>query len=88
MSSVVAQISATPRLHWTVKTNYRLRTISFAIMFAGIALHVSDKGYGAVDWGFIVLHLLVYPHLMYWRARQSVHPQHFNQETANCGGKL
>lgn len=75
MRSVAAGISATRALHWTVKTNYRLRTISFALMFLSIALHVADKGYGPFAWGLIVVFLFIYPHLMYWRARHSGHPQ-------------
>lgn len=62
-------------VHWTVKTNYRLRTGSFAIMFTSIVFHGWDKGYSPIFWSLITLHLLVYPHLMYWRARRSANTQ-------------
>ncbi len=67
--------------HWSVKTNYRLRTGSFAIMFASIALHGWDKAYSPALWSLIALQLLVYPHLMYLRARRSANSQ--QAEAAN-----
>lgn len=62
-------------LHWTVKSNYRLRTASFAIMFVAMALHGLDKSYGPVGWTLIALHLLVYPHVMYWLSLRAKTPQ-------------
>ncbi len=62
--------------HWTVKTNYRLRAGSFAIMFASVALHGWDKNYGPLLWSLIALQLLVYPHVAFWWARRSPNSQH------------
>ncbi|MEN9437048.1 MAG: hypothetical protein RIR09_1703 [Pseudomonadota bacterium] len=62
-------------VHWTVKTNHRLRTFSFAIIFSSIVFHGWDKAYGPILWGLIALQLLVYPHLMYWRARRAKNSQ-------------
>ncbi len=62
-------------VHWTVKTNYPLRTGSFAIMFFSIVFHGWEKGYEPALWGVIATHLLAYPHLVYWRARRAADPQ-------------
>lgn len=75
MSSPVSAFEARHELHWTAKSNYRLRTISFAIMFTSIVFHTWGKGYNAIIWGLITLHLLVYPHLMYWRTSRSAQSQ-------------
>ncbi len=50
MTLNVPAIGAIAHLHWTVTTNYRLRAISFAIMFASIVLHGWSKNYGALLW--------------------------------------
>lgn len=67
-------------LHWTAKINYRLRVISFAIVFSAIAVNAWNKNYGPIAWGLISLHLLVYPHVMFWRARRSANSQRAEQE--------
>ena len=71
MGSPDTATTARKGVHWTVKTNYRLRAGSFATMFASIVLHGWDKAYSPALWSLIALQLLVYPHLMYWRARRS-----------------
>ena len=75
-----------PSAHWTVKTNYRLRTGAFADMFVAIAFHGWGKGYGATLWGLIALHLLVYPHVVYQVARRSAASQEaeVNNLTIDC----
>ena len=75
MNSSASRATDRPAVHWTVNTNYPLRTGSFAIMFASILFHGWSKGYGTVMWSLIGLHLLVYPHVMFWRARRSPHSQ-------------
>jgi diguanylate cyclase len=72
--SAPASVSNTP-VHWTVKTNYRLRTGSFAIMFTSIVLHGWDRDYGPLFWSLIALHLLVYPHLAFQHARRAADTQ-------------
>lgn len=76
----------THAVHWTVKTNYRLRVGSFINMFASVAFHGWDKGYSPAFWGFIVLQLLVYPHLAYRYASRSAHSQQaeINNLTVDC----
>ena len=75
MQSPDATATVSKGVHWTVKTNYRLRAGSFAIMFASVALHGWDKAYSPVLWSLIALHLLLYPHVMYWRANRSPHSE-------------
>ena len=72
--------------HWTVKTNYRLRTGAFLDMFACIVLHGWGKGWSPLLWAAIALHLLAYPHLVYWRARRSSTSQEaeVNNLTLDC----
>lgn len=75
LKSEVAPPNAANGVHWAVKTNYRLRTGSFALMFASIAFHGWGQGYSATLWGLIALQLLFYPHLVYWWARRSANSQ-------------
>jgi diguanylate cyclase (GGDEF)-like protein len=57
--------------HWTVLSNYRLRTGSFAIMFASILLLGWERSFGTALWVWLTAHLLLYPHLAFWRATRS-----------------
>ena len=63
------------RLHWAVYTNYRLRTASFAFSFVIIGTHMWGKGYGEIAWVMLVLQFLIYPHLMFLRARHATDSQ-------------
>ncbi len=73
-------------VHWTVKTNYRLRVGSFAIMFASVAFHGYENGLHPVLWILAALQLLVYPHVVYWLARRSANSQQaeINNLTVDC----
>ena len=68
--------SAPPPSLWIVQTHYWMRTTSFAVSFAVIGLHLAGKGHGPLFWGLLALQFLVYPHLMFWRARRAPHPAH------------
>jgi len=72
--------------HWTVKTNYRLRVGSFAIMFASVAFHGYENGLNPVLWVLAALQLLVYPHVVYLIARRSANSQQaeVNNLTVDC----
>lgn len=72
-------ITSNKSVHWTVRTNYRLRAGSFVPAFFVVASHVWGKGYGPVLWGLLVLQFLVYPHLMYWRAVLAADPKKAEQ---------
>ncbi|MEO5690446.1 MAG: diguanylate cyclase [Burkholderiaceae bacterium] len=81
----LARGSARPA-HWTVRTNYRLRTGAFLNMFVCIVLQGWGKGWSPVLWSAIGLHLLAYPHLVYWLARRSPKSQEaeVNNLTVDC----
>ncbi len=75
-----------PQPHWTVRTNYGLRTGSFIDVFAAVAFQAWDRGHGVVFWCLVGLHLLVYPHVAYQvarRARQSLQAE-VNNLTLDC----
>lgn len=65
-----------PAPHWIVQTHYRMRAASLAMCFAVIGMHVAGKGYSPWFWGLLALQFLIYPHLMFWRARRAPHPAH------------
>ena len=66
-------VSATPS-HWVVRMNHRNRTGSWLTAFVVLAIHFGEHGYGRWFWLFMSLQFLVYPHLVYWRARRAKAP--------------
>jgi PAS domain S-box-containing protein len=48
---------------------YQVRTAAFAASCITIGLHMSGREYGTVAWILLVLQFLVYPHVLFWRAR-------------------
>lgn len=65
----------TGKTHWTVRTNYRLRTASFFLTFVFVTMHTWGQARGPLFWTLLSLQLLVYPHLAYLRARHSSRSQ-------------
>lgn len=63
-----------PRPHWIVTTHYKMRAASFAMVMAFLGSHLQAVGVPDWVWAVAVLHLLVYPHLVYWRACRSPDP--------------
>ncbi len=61
-------------VHWVVRMNYRNRALSWVIVFGILGLHLADRGDGLLAWGMLALQFLVYPHVMYWRARRAGDP--------------
>src|SRR5688572_6862600 len=59
-----------------VRTNYRVRSATFALGLLVVGLHLWERGAGPVAWALLVLQCLVYPHLLYWRATRSPRPVH------------
>lgn len=55
--------------HWTVRVNYRNRAGSFVMLFAILAVQLFERHPGAWTWFLLVAQFLIYPHLMFWRAR-------------------
>ncbi|MDO8447231.1 MAG: diguanylate cyclase [Rhodoferax sp.] len=56
-------------VHWAVRLNHQNRSGSFVLLFTAIGAHMVSQGYSLLAWGLLTLQFLVYPHLMYWRAR-------------------
>ena len=56
------------------RLNYAVRTGAFAWCFMTIGIHMAERGYGWPAWTLLALQFLVYPHLMYLRARLSPKP--------------
>ena len=71
----------TRKYHRFVRIFYRIRTASFAGLFVAIGIQIWGQGYGALAWTLLALQFLVYPHLLFWRARRA--PNSLKAEHAN-----
>ncbi|HEV3011202.1 MAG TPA: PAS domain S-box protein, partial [Burkholderiales bacterium] len=54
--------------------NYPMRAAAFLYCFAVVGIVLWERGAGLVAWTLLVLQFIVYPHLVYWRARLSARP--------------
>jgi PAS domain S-box-containing protein len=59
-----------------VATNYRVRAAAFLYSSLVLGIVLWERGAGALAWTLLVLQFIVYPHLVYWRARLSPRPVH------------
>lgn len=57
------------RVDWIVRMNRQNRSLSFAMLFAIIGTHMAGQNQGPLAWILLTLQFLVYPQLMFWRAR-------------------
>jgi len=57
-----------------VHADYAVRAAAFAYCFLTIGVHLWERGAGAGVWWLLALQFLAYPHLVYWRALRSAHP--------------
>ena len=55
-------------------SNYPIRAAAFLYCFAVVGIVLWERGAGLVAWTLLVLQFIVYPHLVYWRARLSARP--------------
>lgn len=60
--------------HWVVRMNYRNRAGSWLAAFVVLAVHFGEHAYGLWLWLFMGLQFLVYPHVVFWRARHAKDP--------------
>jgi diguanylate cyclase (GGDEF)-like protein len=60
--------------HWMVRMNHQNRSGSFVLLFAAIGAHLVNQGYGPLAWALLLLQFLVYPQLVYRRARRARDP--------------
>ena len=74
MSNTLATPSSQTPMNPFVLANYRVRTLSFVMAFAIFAAQLFDKHTSPVTWGLLVLQFFIYPHFLFWRARQASHP--------------
>ena len=63
-----------PKLHWVVDTHWRVRALALPVAFLILTLHLWGQGQPALVWVLLGLQLLIYPHLIYWRARRAPDP--------------
>lgn len=73
-ANTAASTASTASTHWVVRMNYRNRAGSWLMAFSILALYFQEQGYGLWHWGFMSLQFLVYPHLVYLRARRAADP--------------
>lgn len=55
--------------------NHRNRSWCFLMLFVVLGAHMANKGYGPLAWGMLAMQFLVYPQLVYWRARRASSPR-------------
>lgn len=63
--------SAPKKYHRFVRIFYQIRAVAFAGLFVAMALQMRGRGYGELAWALLALQFLVYPHLLFWRARRA-----------------
>jgi PAS domain S-box-containing protein len=59
------------RYHRFVRIFYQIRATAFAALFVAVGLQIWGRGYSPIAWGLLALQFLVYPHLLFWRARRA-----------------
>jgi len=59
---------------WLLRMHYRMRTASFAMVFAASCLHLHGQGYAAWTWAYLASLLLLYPQLLHWMALRTPVP--------------
>ena len=61
-------------IHWVVRMNYRNRSASWLFVVAVFGVHFRDVGLGTVAWALMLAQFVVYPHVVYLRARRAKDP--------------
>jgi len=64
-----------PRLHWIVKTHWVVRCIAFPATLLFLAIHLWEQDPPPLVWLLLVVQFLLYPHLLYLRARRADNPR-------------
>lgn len=59
---------------WLILTHYRVRVVSYVALMIPIGMHMWGENYPAAAWVLLVLHFLIYPHLLYRYIRSTVAP--------------
>lgn len=58
---------------WIVRMNHRNRSLCFAVLFIALGSHMASQGHGPLGWTLLAVQFLVYPHLLFLRARRAPH---------------
>lgn len=56
-------------IHWMVRMNRRNRSWYGLLLFVSVGAHLINLECGPLPWALLILQFLVYPQLVYWRAR-------------------
>ena len=56
---------------WLLRMHYRMRTASFAMVFAATCFQLYGKGFSPLVWAYLVALLLVYPQLQFLYAQRA-----------------
>jgi PAS domain S-box-containing protein len=67
-------IRAAKEIPKLVRVNYAVRSAAFAYAALPIGLYLRDLSPPAQAWALFAAQFFFYPHLLYWRARQSARP--------------
>jgi len=76
------------KLHWVVTLNRRNRALFFALLLPVLATHLVAIGAGPLMWSLLVLQLLAYPQLAYWRAARADSPLRAEMQNVLLDGVL
>ena len=76
------------KVHWVVTLNRRNRSMFFALGLPVLGTHLAHVGAGPLMWALLVLQLLVYPQLVYWRALCAPDPKLAEQQNLVLDGVL
>jgi len=69
------EVPVSPSKHqWLIVTHYRVRAVSYIALMIPISMHIWGKGYGTAAWVALVLHFLIYPHLLFLYTRSARDP--------------
>jgi diguanylate cyclase (GGDEF)-like protein len=68
-------IFSSPHPDWVVEINHNNRVFGFTLALVVLGVHMLDKGYGTLTWVVLALQCLLYPQLLYWRARSTARPR-------------
>jgi len=70
-----AAMAQAPDKHpWILRVHHWMRSISFALLFVAITLHLWDGNTAPAIWILLLLQFFAYPHVLYWRASRAVDP--------------
>ncbi|MBB1073280.1 diguanylate cyclase [Rhodoferax sp. 4810] len=79
------------QVHWIARVNHRSRTFGFALLLVIFGLQMAQQGRSGGLWLALVLQLVVYPQVAFWRARRAANPlqvevQHMWLDALSLGG--